>query len=166
MKEIIDVNTGKVGVAGTRVILRAIAIGSCIVVAAYDSTRKVGAMAHIMLPGRAPKKTSEKTKYAGDAIDEMIKGITEKGSKESDLQICLVGGGNVLKKKDDTIGQDNIESTTELLQEKHIPIRATVLGGTERKGVSLDVENGTVFYTEGDGREKLLWKATKKTTSK
>ena len=43
----------------------------------------------------------------------------------------------------------------------HIPVRATALGGTERKAVSLDVGIGSIFYTEGDGKEKLLWKSTR-----
>jgi len=160
MGRVIDVSTGKVRVARAGVTLRSVAIGSCIVVAAYDSSKKVGAMAHIMLPGRAPKKTSQKTKYAADAIEKLVDKITRAGSSKDALEVCLVGGGNVLRKQDDTICKDNIESTTRLLEDRNIPIRATVLGGTERKGVSLDVGKGTVSYTEGEKREKLLWKAS------
>jgi len=160
MKEVIDISTGAVEVAGAGAILRSNAIGSCIVIAAYDSSKKVGAMAHIMLPGRAPKDAdSESTRYAADAIDEMINRMTRTGANQCDLEVCLVGAGNVLKKQDDTICKDNIESTTELLGKKHIPVRAMVLGGTERKCVSLEVESGSIFYTEGDSKEKLLWKS-------
>ncbi len=162
MKEVIDISTGAVEVAGAGAILRSNAIGSCIVIAAYDSSKKVGALAHIMLPGRAPKGAdSERTRYAADAIDEMIDRMTRTGANQCDLEVCLVGAGNVLKKQDDTICKDNIESTTELLEKKHIPVRAAALGGTERKGVSLDVESGSIFYTEGDGKEKLLWKSSR-----
>ena len=162
MKEVIDISTGAVEVAGAGAILRSNAIGSCIVIAAYDSSKKVGALAHIMLPGRAPKDAdSERTRYAADAIDEMIDRMTRTGANQCDLEVCLVGAGNVLEKQDDTICKDNIESTTELLEKKHIPVRAAALGGTERKGVSLDVESGSIFYAEGDGKEKLLWKSTR-----
>lgn len=160
MKEIIDINTGEVKVGAEKVVLRSIAIGSCIVIAAYDSKKKIGAMAHVMLPGSAPEKTSERTKYAADAIDEMIEKMTRAGSNRDDVEVCLVGAGNVLKKKDDTICRDNIASTTQLLKEKHIPVRSMLLGGVERKGVFLDVESGSISYTEGDGAEKLLWKPT------
>jgi len=160
MKEVIDIGTGAVEVAGAGAILRSNAIGSCIVIAAYDSSKKVGAIAHSMLPGRAPKDAGGKrTRYAADAIDEMINKMTRTGANQCDLEACLVGAGNVLKKQDDTICKDNIESTTELLGKKHIPIRAAALGGTERKGISLDVGSGSIFYTEGDGKEKLLWKS-------
>ncbi|MHC4260452.1 MAG: chemotaxis protein CheD [Planctomycetota bacterium] len=157
MKEIIDVNTGEVKVSGQSTILRSLAIGSCIVVIAYDPRKKVGAMAHVMLPGRAPKRSLEKTKYAADAIDEMISRMSKAGSNIDDIDVCLVGGGNVLKREDDTICKSNIDSTTQLLMKRQIPVRSTVLGGTERKGVFLDVESGTVSYTEGDGKEQALW---------
>lgn len=160
MEEIVDVNTGEVKVSRGKVILRAIAIGSCIVVAAYDYNKKIGAMAHIMLPGAAGKKEPEKTKYAVDAIDAMIEKMAAAGSRDGCFEACLVGAANVLKRQDDTICQDNIKSATELLKQKQIPIRASVLGGTARKGVFLSVESGSVCYTEGNEKEKLLWKAT------
>jgi chemotaxis protein CheD len=160
MREIVDVNTGEVKVSGKKIILRSLAIGSCIVIAAYDFKKKIGAMAHVMLPGSAPKKALEKTRYAADAIDEMIDKMTQAGSGKDDIEVCLVGGGNVLKRKDDTICEDNVESTTRLLEKKQIPVRSTILGGTERKGVFLDVESGTISYTEGNGKEQPLWKAT------
>jgi len=74
----------------------------------------------------------------------------------------LIGGGNVLKKKDDTICKENIESVTKILTEKRIPIRASVLGGVKRKGVFLDILNGRVNITEGDGKEELLWQYKQK----
>ena len=166
MREIVDVNTGEIKIARGEITLRSIAIGSCVVVAAYDSIKKTGVMAHIMLPGSAPKNNDlGKTKYAVEAIGEMLNKMVESGSQESDIHACLVGAGNVLKKEDDTICRDNIESTTRLLKEKGIPVRAAVLGGVQRKGVFLDAESGRITYTEGDKQEKLLWKPTKSTDS-
>ncbi len=116
-------------------ILRAIAIGSCVVVAAYDSRTKTAAMAHVMLPGKAPEsKSFEKTKYAFNAIDEMLHEMSLKGSIREDIEICLVGGGNVLKKEDDTVCQDNINSTSQIFREKNIPIRATMMVACASKG--------------------------------
>ncbi len=162
MKEVVDVNTGEVKLGRGQEILRSVAIGSCIVVAAYDFKKKIGALAHIMLPGRASSKTQEKTKYAANAIEEMVNRMTDAGSSKDDLGVCLVGGANILKNDDDTICKENIKSATELLKEKQIPIKAMVLGGEKRKGVLLDIEDSTIFYTEGDAEEKLLWKACDK----
>ena len=161
MEEVVYVNTGEVNVAAGKATLRAIAIGSCIVVAALDSKKRVGAMAHVMLPGRAPRQLLEKTKYAFDAIEEMLGQMLEAGSNVDDIKVCLVGAGNVLQKENDTICDANIESVTGILKEKGICVKASVLGGTERKGVVLDTEDGSISYTEGDEGEKTLWEMKK-----
>jgi len=159
-KRIIDVCTGEVKAGGIDTILKSNAIGSCVVVAAYDSTKKVGALSHIMVPGAAPEgKISRRTRYAADAIEEMLNRMTGLGANKDGIEACLVGGGNVLKREDDTICAANIASINEILIEKQIEIRAKSLGGTERRTISLDVENGTVRITMGDGKEKVLWKA-------
>jgi len=160
MKEVIYVNTGEVKVAAGKAILKAIAIGSCIVVAAIDSKKRIGAMAHVMLPGRAPRQFLEKTKYAFDAIEKMLGRMLEAGSNVDDIEVCLVGAGNVLEKENDTICDANIESVTGIMKEKGICIKASVLGGIERKGVVLDTEAGSICYTEGDEKEKTLWQAS------
>ena len=157
MKEIIDVNTGQVAVHGGEFVLRAMAIGSCVVVAAYDSRTKIAGMAHIMLPGHAPNQSSEKTKYAADGIEQMLSQMLELGSDSNGIEVCLIGAGNVLQKEDDTICDDNIESVTTILGKKLIPVRASVLGGYKRKSVFIDVETGNISYVEGNGGEKPLW---------
>lgn len=157
-QQVIDVQIGKVKAGRGKVILQSKAIGSCIAIVAYDSTKNVGALAHIMLPGIAPANIdrSERTKYAANAIDTMVRMASYLGSKKEDLEVTLVGGGNVLNRADDTICKDNIESTLQILREKGLKVRARALGGTDRKSVSLDVERGIVSYTEGDGAEKQL----------
>jgi len=162
MKRVEDIGVGKVAVTQEKIVLRAIALGSCIGVAAYDCGRRIGGMAHVMLPGRAPDKAVEKTRYAANAIDEMTRQMIEMGSKPGDIEVCLVGGANVLERDDDTICRSNTESVRKILKNKKMDVNESVLGGTQRRGVSIDVENGEIRYTEGDGERKLLWKANKK----
>ncbi len=161
MKEIVDVQIGEVRVEGRKVILQSKAIGSCIAVVAYDASKNIGAIAHVMLPGSAPsgKNSSEKTKYAANAIDAMVGQMAELGSKSDDIEVALVGGGNILNREDDTICKDNIESALELLEKKRLKVRAQAVGGTNRRSVSLDVEHGVISYAEGNDSEKQLWRA-------
>ncbi len=159
MEKIVYVNSAEVVIGTGETILKSSPIGSCIVVAAYDSKKRIGAMAHIMLPGHAPEQSSEKTKYAADGIEEMLNQMLKIGSNANNIEVCLVGAGNVLQKEDDTICKDNIKSVTAILAEKNIPVRASVLGGTERKSVFMNIGNETISYTEGDEKEKVLWKA-------
>jgi len=162
MTKTIDVQIGQVEAGRGKVILQSNAIGSCIAIAAYDATKNIGAMAHVMLPGSAPlKKASEKTKYAADAIDAILSKMARLGSKTDDIEVALVGGANVLDREDNSICEDNIESVLELLAKKGLEIRARALGGTNRRSVSLDIERGIVSYSEGNGCEVQLWKAQK-----
>ena len=159
MAEIIDVQIGQVKAARGQAILKSSAIGSCIAVAACNPSNKTAAVAHIMLPGRAPagKDGSEKTKYAHDAIDEIIDKMAQFGSTAGKIKAAVLGGANVLQKADDTICRANIESTLDYLKERHLEVVATAVGGTVRRNVWLDIDKRTIYYTEGDSSRRQLW---------
>jgi len=80
-------------------------------------------------------------------------------SKKGDMprtqsRICSAGWSRY------TICQSNIDSVTRILEKRGIDICACALGGLFRKSVSIDLETGEVRYSEGGGKEKLLWRAT------
>jgi chemotaxis protein CheD len=157
MRETIDVNTGDVVVRQGRCLFYVSAIGSCIAAAAYDATTKTAGMAHIMLPGRAPIEAKHPTRYAANAIEQMLAWMEQSGAAVEAVEVCLVGAGNVLRNPDDLICQDNIESVTKILAEKKIPVRASHLGGFDRKSAILDTETGRFSYTRGDDPVTVLW---------
>ena len=163
MKEIVDVQIGQVKADKGKVILQSKAIGSCIAIVAYDTAKNAGALAHVMLPGKAPvrKKRRQETRYAADAIDKMVNQMSQLGSKTEDIEVFLVGAANVLRREDDTICRDNIESVLELLAKKRLKVKAQALGGTARRSVSLDIERGIVSCAEGNGRQTELWRTKK-----
>ena len=158
MNEIIDINTGQIAVRRGRCVLRAMALGSCIAVAAYDSRARIAGMAHIMLPGGAPRRGARRYALCG-VRDRDAAGPDGRGGLRCwrAIEVCLVGAGNVLRNEQDTICGDNIRSVTAVLRERNIPIRASVLGGNERKSAYLDAETGRISFTEGSGAEQVLW---------
>lgn len=157
LKKTIYVLTGEVKAGNKSTLLISSAIGSCVVIAAYDAKEKVGALAHIMLPGKAPtNKETQKNRYAANAIEELIRRMNMLGTKENNIEVCLVGGANVLKKKDDATGLNNLSSVNDILKKERIQVKAKSVGGTERRSIALDVENGSIYYSVGDGIEKLL----------
>ncbi len=163
MKKILDVFTGEVKSCGNECELVSHAIGSCIVITMYDPHAKYGAMAHVMLPGKAPDKETElPTKYAEDAIDALIRHMDLNPEDHSSVEITLIGGGNVLKRENDTICRKNIQSVKELLIHKKLPISAESLGGTERRSVRFNVETGEVFIRINGSKEIVLWGSQQK----
>ncbi|MBD3316629.1 MAG: hypothetical protein GF344_12640 [Chitinivibrionales bacterium] len=156
-----DVSTGVVEAVAGEGILVSAAIGSCVAVAALDAVRHVGGMAHIMLPGKAPGKVAavKRCRYAEDAIERMIVRLDELGAVVESLEVCLAGGGNVLRRNDDTICEANMQSVRSLLEKKKLCVRAASLGGFERRRLSLNVAACSVYCGEGDDPDRLLWRS-------
>jgi len=161
MKSILDVDTGEVKTGLKDTVLKSNAIGSCVVIVAYDATKQAGALAHVMVPGAAPERLkSHHTRFAKDAIEEIINRMTQLGAKKERMKISLIGGANVLKRENDTIGLENLSYIEKLLTENGLEISGKAVGGTLRRTVKFDIEKGVVYYTEGDSHEMLLWEKT------
>jgi chemotaxis protein CheD len=158
LDDVTDVVTGEVKIRHENGVLRSLAIGSCIAVVCYDKELKFGIVAHIMLPGKAPEgtKVTYKLRYAENAIKFISELLYKNGSSPERVDICIVGGGNVLKKENDTICKQNINSVNSILSREKFRIKARKTGGYERKSVRLNVGTGEVYYTIGDENEKPL----------
>ncbi|MFW6309587.1 MAG: chemotaxis protein CheD [Prolixibacteraceae bacterium] len=164
MKEPVIVQTGEVKTGGRNDILKSSPIGSCVVVVLFDEEIAAGGMAHIMLPGKAPdRKDTVPARYAYNAIEELLKQMTELGARQSHLNAVIAGGGNVLKRDGDMIGALNADAVNHLLSEKNIPVLAQSVGGTNRKSVRFNIEQRVIYYTEGDSKEKILFEFSYKT---
>lgn len=158
MKEQIIVQTGVVKTGERNDVLKSSPIGSCVVVVFFDEKVYAGGMAHIMLPGKAPEKknTTTPTRYAENAIKDLLKQVFELGFRNNHIKAVIAGGGNVLKRDGDMIGIYNINSVVNLLKKENIPILAQSVGGTNRKSVRFDIAKCIIYFTEGDSREKIL----------
>jgi chemotaxis protein CheD len=155
--ETINVLTGELKASNENIIFKSSAIGSCVVIAGYDKKLMVGAMAHIMLPGISPEKSkSPRTRYAFNAIEDMIERMISLGADRENIEVCVVGGSNVLNREDDTICQLNINSVLKILNEKNIKIKAKSVGGTVRRGVLFDTKTGNVYHSIGSENDELL----------
>lgn len=150
MTGIVDVDTGSVACASGG-ILRAVALGSCIAVVLFDPGRRLGGIAHIMLPGRADPRSDAPARYAHTGIGSLIRGIERLHGGSFHLQACLIGGANVLKRSGDSIGRENRESIVSFLGALGITVAGERTGGFERYSAILNLNEGTVAYTVGDG---------------
>lgn len=158
MSRTVEVNTGEVQIGQVGTILRSSAIGSCVVVAAFDPVERIGGLAHIMVPGKASNEyDTKRTRYAEDGIEKLMELMMDAGCKKRDIIACLVGGANVLKRNNDRIGEDNIISIIGILTRKDIPIIAHSLGGIERRSIIISVSNAKVQITIGNSSNILLF---------
>jgi chemotaxis protein CheD len=155
-----EVYTGEVRSARHHATLVSNAIGSCVAVMMIDHARQTGGIAHVMLPGSAEHSEQKyQFRYAENAIDELLRQMKDLGSRDSDVIAVLAGGGNVLRRPDDTICATNICSVLDVLKQRRVPVAASSLGGTQRRKVRLNLSTCRVFQALGDGREEVLWRA-------
>jgi len=157
MNSIVYVNTGELKYGENNIIFNSGAIGSCIVVTIFDKEKHTGAMAHIMLPGESPKKHKPSNKYAADAIRNLHNYFLKTTSKSENLICCIVGGANVLRKKDDNLCRDIINSVEEEILKNNLVISKKNIGGELRRTMQFDTYTGDVFYSIENSGLSLLW---------
>jgi chemotaxis protein CheD len=156
MSNIVDVNTGEVKLGNKNDILTCRALGSCIAVVIIDPLHNAGGVAHVMLPNSAPDNTSLlPTKYAQNAIHSLVEQIMAQTNSKN-LISCIAGGGNVLKREDDTICTSNIYSVSNYLTDFNIPIINRSIGGFKRRSLTFNLKERMVRYTIGNSKQKTL----------
>jgi chemotaxis protein CheD len=136
---------GEIGVARGEGVLRTL-LGSCVGLALYDRKRKIGGLAHIVLP-QANGTADLPGKYADTAIPETIRRLQELAAGERlSLTAKLAGGANMFATAGAaaTIGQRNIDAVERILGELGIPIVGRHVGGEQGRRMTLDIPTGSV----------------------
>jgi len=152
------VATGQLAIGQKKGLIRSTPLGSCIAFIAYDITTKIGGMAHIMLPGKSPKGNNvDENKYAENAIANLLNELNALGAQKGNIEICLIGGANVLRKEDDIIANNLIFSIFEIVEQRNLTVKETSLGGYERRTGKLCLHSGNVSFTVGNEKEITLY---------
>ncbi len=153
------IQSGEIAIGSKNELLVSSPLGTCVAVMAYDTKTKICGMAHIMLPGKSQREnTHHKNRYAADAIDDLLSKLHQADVLSENIDVCLAGGANVLKKENDTISKELALSLFKIIGENKLKIMATSLGGYERRIASIDTETGVVYCTIGESPEMVLWK--------
>lgn len=127
-------------------------IGSCVVLALYDIRKKIGGVAHILLPDSscAPGDTSLPGKYADTAVAYLETMILDLGSSRYDMVAKLVGGAEMFPPFDDScgkIGEKNIIATKKALESRKIRLTAEDTGGKKGRTAEFDLDTGLIKLT-------------------
>ncbi len=144
------VGIGEMCVKAAPDILVTIGLGSCIGLAIYDATTKIGGLAHIMLP-LAPNSTANKAKYCDTAVVELKQMMLEAGANAAGLVAKLVGGAHMFVSTTNNdimrVGEKNIEACRAHLVKNGIPIAAEKTGGNVGRTIYFDLESGSIKVT-------------------
>ena len=119
-------------------------LGSCVGLALYDRRRKVGGLAHIVLP-QAQGATDRPGKFVDTAIPTLIEEMETLAGGDLKLSAKMAGGASMFPTTvAGKIGLQNIESCEQLLGKLGIPIVARHCGGEQGRRMSLNTANGKV----------------------
>ena len=130
-------------------------LGSCLGLALHDPTKKVGGLAHIVLP-RTGNSSDRPGKCVDSAIPKLIELMKDLARGQLTLNAKIAGGAAMFKNNHTaTIGAQNVAVCEEILDGLGIPIVGRHCGGQQGRRMSLDSKSGKVKI-EVVGQPQLL----------
>ncbi|MEY8332877.1 chemotaxis protein CheD [Lachnospiraceae bacterium 47-T17] len=122
-------------------------LGSCIGIALWDSTTKIGGLAHIMLPDSTRiRNNSNVAKFADTGITELVRQMEKMGVSRRHMVAKIAGGARMFEVSGKTsvgnIGEKNALASKAKLRELGIRLVAEDTGLNYGRTVELDCNNG------------------------
>jgi chemotaxis protein CheD len=142
------VGVGEIAVAEHPLLLVTQALGSCVGVALWDSNRKAGGMAHVMLPTPGCTAAEGHTdRFASCAIPRLVSLLEAAGSPRRRL-VAKIAGGAAMFGTDtvlSSVGERNISEVRVQLRQAGIAIRAEDTGGRHARTIEQHLDTGILL---------------------
>lgn len=143
------VGVGDLAVSNSpQVVLSTYALGSCVGVAAYDSSRRVGGILHFMLPDSAiapAKAAAQPAMFANSGLPLFFRQLADLGCAPASLRLFVAGGASIIGGEDPfRIGERNREAILGFLAGAKYRLAGLELGGTINRTLHLDLARGVL----------------------
>jgi chemotaxis protein CheD len=141
-------------------------LGSCVSACIRDRVYGVGGMNHFMLPEAADHKEihagdlTEAARYGSFAMEQLINEVLKAGGRRENLEIKLIGGGQVIATMSSTVGDRNIQFAKEYVANEGLDIASSDLGGTWPRRVVYFPATGKVRVKKLRSQEVLAQERT------
>lgn len=157
MSEVIKVGMADLKTGRDTDVITTLGLGSCIGIALYDPSTKIGGLAHIMLPDSAAiKNNSNIAKFADTGIEELLNQMIKMGARKNKIVAKIAGGAKMFQMSGGSIvgnvGERNAESSRETLKKLGIRLIAEDTGLNYGRTVELYCENGN-FLIKSVGKD-------------
>lgn len=165
----VDQATGQViavGVAQFRVghapaKMMTLALGSCLGVVLYESTSRVGGLAHAMHPHRERvKNNANRAKFVDSVIPIIVDRMVRWGARRERIVAKLFGGARMFESYCGCagvmqIGDENVAAARRELGAMDIPIVGECVGGTHGRTIVFDLATGAVTVRDVHNNEAV-----------
>ena len=127
------------------------ALGSCVGICLYDATKKIGGLAHIMLPlstesATQPSDNKNKLRYADTGIEALITIMERNGASRSRMTAKIAGGAQMFSTGSSifNIGERNVAAVKQTLAKYKIRIIAEATGANFGRTVFFHTDKGVM----------------------
>jgi chemotaxis protein CheD len=120
-------------------------LGSCVGVALYHPRRRVGALAHVVLPN-ANGRVAPPGKFADSAIPTMVQQLESLGANRAGITVKITGGACMFGTSGPLqIGDANVEAVIKALADAGLRVAAKDTGGVKGRRVAFRVDTGELL---------------------
>jgi chemotaxis protein CheD len=124
-----------------------IGLGSCVAIALYDATARVGGLAHVLLPDPAMSRDrSNPAKFPATVVPLLLGEMVRLGARVERITAKIAGGasmfGGLLPAGGINIGERNVVAVRQVLAGARVPIVAEDTGSDYGRSVFLHLEDG------------------------
>jgi len=130
-------------------VLCTLGLGSCVGIALYDSTARVGGLAHILLPSLSLSRNSQAPgRFPQSAVPALIAEMAALGADPRRLTARLVGGASMFSNLNAPgsiqMGDRNVVASREVLSAHGIPVVAEAVGGAKGRSMWFHTADGKI----------------------
>jgi chemotaxis protein CheD len=131
------------------VMISTIGLGSCVAIVLHDADRRVGGLAHILLPSETlSQDRSNRAKFPATAVPLLLERMRAMGANRTRIVAKLVGGASMFATLLPTsglqMGERNLIATRAALAQASIPVVGEDVGGDHGRTVFFRVASGEV----------------------
>ncbi len=138
-------------------------LGSCISITLWHPRLLLGGMCHFTLPRYPGVRSTERERdgrYADDVMYMFQQEALKYGTKLTEYEAKIFGGGNMMKSKgqntEDSIGTKNATAAMTLLMSENIDILVAHVGEFGHRRIVFDTNSGNVWvrHIDNDGTRR------------
>jgi len=140
--------------------LTTLGLGSCVGITLFDKARKIGGMAHCMLPTYKGFEGQNIAKFVDSAVIELINQLVRIGASRPALVAKIAGGAHMFGRSQNSdmlkIGERNAAAGLAILRQLSIPVQANDTGGSHGRTIELNIETGALKIRTVGAGEKFI----------
>ena len=144
---VVKVADAKVGMAGD--VLVTYGLGSCVAIVLHDPERKIGGIAHVVLPSHTlARDQTMPAKFADTAVPHLLQELRDRGARQEGMVARLIGGASMFAPLNPAssvhMGERNVVACRQAVANAGLRIVGEDVGGESGRSLLFDVNAGTV----------------------